>query len=65
MTKAKLFRAHLLIAIAKILGGGSLLLLGVFFFVGSWSFFPMGFSQYGLLAFDFALCLVFCIQQVS
>lgn len=54
---------RLLILASLLLGGGSLLGLGVFLFVGSLELVPLRLPLAGLLALDAALCLFFFLQH--
>jgi protein-S-isoprenylcysteine O-methyltransferase Ste14 len=55
--------ARLVIALATLLGGGSLLLFGAFLFVGPLGLIDLGLDRGQVLAWDAALCLAFCAQH--
>ncbi len=55
--------AYLTVALAILLGGGSLLLLGVFLFVGSFTLLDLGLSLPAALGLDGLLCLAFFLQH--
>ncbi len=55
--------ARLTIAVATLIGGGSLALLGVFLFFGPRGLVDFGLGRSEILAWDAALCLAFCMQH--
>lgn len=55
--------AYLTVALAVLLGGGSMLLLGVFLVLGSFQLLDMGLSVHASLAVDGVLCLAFFMQH--
>lgn len=57
------FPARLMIALAVVLGGGSMLLFGAFLLLGPFGLVDVGLSGRQLLAWDAALCLAFCVQH--
>lgn len=54
---------YLIMVTAIVLGAGSLLLLGIFLVVGSFTLLEFGLSRTAALALDGLLCLVFFIQH--
>lgn len=56
-------KLYLIAVLAQVLGGSSLLLLGVFLFRGPFHVVDFGFSTFGSLGFDGFLCIVFCLQH--
>lgn len=55
--------AYMTVALAVLLGGGSMLLLGIFLVLGSFQLLDMGLSLQAALAVDGILCLAFFIQH--
>ncbi len=55
--------AHLTIAVATLIGGGTLALLGVFLFFGPVGLVDFGLGRSEILAWDAVLCLAFCVQH--
>jgi len=55
--------AYMTVALAVLLGGGSMLLLGIFLVLGSFQLLDLGLSVPAALAVDGALCLAFFIQH--
>ena len=62
-TRISSFPAYLVVALAIVLGGGSLLLLGVFLLVGSFTLVDFGLAVPAALVLDGSLCLVFFLQH--
>ena len=54
---------YLTIVFATLLGGGSLLVLVVFLYVGSLGLLDLGLEGFGVLSWDALLCLAFFIQH--
>lgn len=63
MRHTDLIVTHGLIAVSMGLGGGALLLLGVFWFVGSWQFWDFGWTPTMTLIWDAGLAVVFSLQH--
>jgi protein-S-isoprenylcysteine O-methyltransferase Ste14 len=63
--KASLYSSseYLIIGLAMLIGGGSLLLFGLFLYTGSLNVIDLGMDINGVLWFDFTLSLVFFIQH--
>jgi len=57
------FPARAVIGLAVFFGGGSLLLFGAFLFFGPLRLVDPGLSPVAVLAWDAALCFVFCVQH--
>jgi len=57
--------AYLTVVLAILLGGGSLLLLGIFLVLGSFTLLDFGLSIQAALVLDGLLCLAFFIQHSS
>ena len=55
--------ARFVIVLTTLIGGGTLLLFGIFLFRGSYRLVDFGLSSSGALALDASLCLAFCIQH--
>lgn len=55
--------AYLTVALAIVLGGGSLLLLGVFLVLGSFTLLDFDLSVQAALVLDGVLCLIFFVQH--
>ena len=55
--------AYLTVAVAVLLGGGSMVLLGIFLVLGSFQLLDMGLSVQAALVVDGILCLAFFIQH--
>lgn len=63
MHSAGKLTAYLLLAGASLLGGASLVLFGMFLYVGSFALLPLDLAPGAALTLDAALCLVFFIQH--
>jgi len=55
--------ARVVIVLTTLVGGGSLAMLGVFLFRGSFGLVDFGFSSGEALVWDASLCLAFCVQH--
>lgn len=57
------FTAYLIVGLAVLLGGGSMVILGIFLVFGSFHLLDLGLSIPAALAIDAVLCLAFFIQH--
>ncbi len=57
------YAAYIMIGLARILGGISLLVFMIFLFVGSLNLLDMHLDESGVLWLDAGLCLLFFMQQ--
>ena len=62
-TKDSSVTAYMIVALAVFLGGGSIVLLGIFLVFGSFHVLDMGLSIPAALVVDAALCLAFFLQH--
>jgi methanethiol S-methyltransferase len=63
LTRLSAIAAYLTVTAAQVIGGGSLLLLGVFLFRGPFHFVDLRLSTPAALFLDGFLCLAFCVQH--
>ncbi len=57
------FAAHVVMVLAILLGGGSLLLFGAFLVLGPFDVIRRNASEFQILAWDGCLCLLFFLQH--
>ena len=63
LTRFSAIAAYLTVTLAQVMGGASLLLLGVFLLRGPFHFVDLHLSTPAALLFDGILCLAFCVQH--
>ena len=63
MEPSRTIIARFVIVLTTLIGGGTLLLFGIFLFRGSYRLVDFGLSPAGALALDASLCLAFCVQH--